>query len=207
MITKNVRRSAPSSLTSLPGKRPLTVKQKLFTAEYLTDLNATKAAERAGYSKKTAKAQGARLLTNVDISAEIARVQEKRFQRLGITDDAVLQELAKIAFANMMDYITVDPNGATCVDLSRLTRDQAAAISEITIDKSVERIGTASGGRGAFERIRRVKFRLHDKLAALETLGRHLKLFTDKVEVKSALKVEMQDVKQKLLAKLGVRAA
>jgi phage terminase small subunit len=181
--------------------------QRLFVGEYLIDLNATKAAERAGYSPKTANEQGARLLANVSVRSEIAAQQEKRFQRLGITAEQVLRELALIGFANMLDFVTITPDGEACVDLSRLTRDQAAAISEITIDKSVERIGTAAGGRGAFERIRRVKFRLHDKLAALETLGRHLKLFTDKVEVEGALKVEMQDVKQKLLAKLGVRAA
>ena len=45
----------------------LTEKQKKFVDEYLIDLNATQAAMRAGYSEKTARSIGQRLLTNVDI--------------------------------------------------------------------------------------------------------------------------------------------
>lgn len=56
----------------------LTPKQRLFVQEYLVDLNATAAARRSGYSKKTAKSQGQRLLTKVDIKAAIAKAQKVR---------------------------------------------------------------------------------------------------------------------------------
>jgi phage terminase small subunit len=49
----------------------LTTKQRQFALEYMLDFNATQAAIRAGYSKKTARQQGQRLLTNVDIQAEL----------------------------------------------------------------------------------------------------------------------------------------
>lgn len=52
----------------------LTSKQRRFLAEYLRDFNATQAAIRAGYSADTARQQGSRLLTNVNISAVISRV-------------------------------------------------------------------------------------------------------------------------------------
>ncbi len=190
----------PRSIVKPRARRELTVKQRLFVREYLIDLNATKAAERAGYSASTARQQGARLLSNVDISAEIAAQQEQRFERLGITADAVLQELAKIAFSNMLDYITVTPTGAARVDLSKLTRDQAAAVGEITVEEFTERTGE---GRDGFEKVKRIKFKLSDKRGALVDLGRHLKLFTERVEVEERLKVEVQDVKQKLLARLA----
>lgn len=49
----------------------LTLKQERFVAEYLIDLNATQAAIHAGYSERTAKQQGSRLLTNADVSAAV----------------------------------------------------------------------------------------------------------------------------------------
>lgn len=52
-------------------------RQKAFIEEYLKDLNATQAAIRAGYSKKTARSQGQRLLTKVDIQKEIKKLQEE----------------------------------------------------------------------------------------------------------------------------------
>jgi phage terminase small subunit len=72
---------------------PLTPKQERFINEYLIDLNATQAAIRAGYSKKTSKSQGQRLLTNVDIAAAIARAQGDRTERTNITQDYVLESI------------------------------------------------------------------------------------------------------------------
>jgi hypothetical protein len=56
-------------------------KQERFVEEFLIDLNATQAAIRAGYSEKTAKSQGQRLLTNVDIAAAFARAQGRKGAR------------------------------------------------------------------------------------------------------------------------------
>jgi phage terminase small subunit len=83
-------------------------KQQLFVREYLVDLNATAAAIRAGYSKKTARQHAARLLTNVYISAEIQKATAMRMQRLDITADQVLQELAKLAFFDVRELFNGD---------------------------------------------------------------------------------------------------
>jgi phage terminase small subunit len=72
---------------------PLTPKQERFVAEYLIDLNATQAAIRSGYSEKTARSQGQRMLTNVDIAAAIARAQGDRTERTNITQDYVLESI------------------------------------------------------------------------------------------------------------------
>jgi phage terminase small subunit len=68
-------------------------KHERFVEEYLIDLNATQAAIRAGYSEKTAKSQGQRLLTNVDIARAIARAQGERTERTNITQDYVLESI------------------------------------------------------------------------------------------------------------------
>lgn len=82
----------------------LTEKQKRFVAEYLVDLNATQAAIRAGYSEKTAYSQGQRLLKNVEIQTAVHNASKNRESRTEITQDKVLNELGKVAFANAADY-------------------------------------------------------------------------------------------------------
>ena len=74
-------------------EKELTPKQRLFVEEFLVDLNATKAAARAGYSPKTARSQGQRLLTNVDIADAIREAMASRSERTGITADMVVEAL------------------------------------------------------------------------------------------------------------------
>jgi hypothetical protein len=69
----------------------LTPKQAAFVREYLIDRNATQAAIRAGYSADTAKQQGSRLLTNVDVQAAVERQEE----RLQIMADVTVESIAK----------------------------------------------------------------------------------------------------------------
>ena len=154
----------------------LTPKQQRFVAEYLIDLNATQAAIRAGYSPDSAGAIGCENLTKPDIQAAIAEAMEKRRKRTEVTQDRVLAELAKIGFANMQNYMRATPGGDPFLDFSALTEDQAAALSEVTVEDYTD-------GRGENAReVKRVKFKLCDKRAALVDLGRHLGMFTDKVQ-------------------------
>lgn len=162
----------------------LTAKQKTFVEEYLVDLNATQAAIRAGYSAKTANEQGSRLLANVKVREAVQEAMDKRSVRTEITADNVLHEIAKLAFSNMMDYITVLPDGMATIDLSMLTRDQAAAIQEMTVDV-LKQHGDDEG------HVQRVRFKLADKKGNLELLARNLKLLTDKVEVDAGSLIDL----------------
>jgi hypothetical protein len=72
-------------------------KHRSFVAEFLVDLNATKAAIRAGYSAKSAHVHSARLLADARISAAIAEGQKRRLDKLGITAERVLSEIALLA--------------------------------------------------------------------------------------------------------------
>lgn len=157
--------------------RTLTNKQKAFVEEYLVDLNATQAAIRAGYSAKTADRIGPELLGKTWVSEAIQAAMAARSERTEITSDRVLQELAKIGFANMADYMKCTPDGDPYLDFSSLTRDQAAALVEVTVEDYLE-------GRGDDARsVRRVKFKLADKRAALVDCGKHLGMFVERKEI------------------------
>lgn len=151
----------------------LTVKQERFVQEYLIDLNATQAAIRAGYSESTANQQGSRLLANVKISDAVAAAQVERQRRMGISQDRVLQELARIGFSDIRkavkwgatpgdpDHDDFEPSGSNIYPVSLVPSDQvdddtAAAITEVSL--------TQAG----------VKLKMADKRAALETMLRHM---------------------------------
>jgi len=176
----------------------LTAKQQRFVEEYLIDLNATQAAIRAGFSRKTAEQQGYQLLQKTSVAQAIEVAVAERSQRTQITADQVISELAKIGFSDIRkavkwfsqaDVAFVDAEGmegeiedgslrfavANQVELissEDIDDDTAAAISEISM--------TDKGG---------LKVKFHDKRAALVDLGRHLKLFTDRVEHAGVLAV------------------
>lgn len=77
----------------MSNSKKLTAKQQRFVDEYLIDLNATQAAIRAGYSEKTARSQGQRLLTNVDIARVIKKAQSAISERNSVTQDDVIRGL------------------------------------------------------------------------------------------------------------------
>lgn len=165
----------------------LTAKQARFVTEYLVDLNATQAAIRSGYSQKTAASIGEENLRKPEIAAAVQKAMAARSHRTEITADRVLKELAKIGFANMLDYVTVGTNGDPFVDLSAMDRDQAAAIQEVTVEDFKD-------GRGEEARdVRKVKFKLHDKKGALVDIGRHLGMFIDRSIVSNVSLEELLD--------------
>jgi phage terminase small subunit len=157
--------------------KALTAKQQRFVEEYLCDLNATQAALRAGYSAKTAHVIGHENLRKPEIRGAVDEAMKARSERVEVTADRVLEEYAKLAFVNMMDFIELQPDGYALIDLSRLTRDQAAAIQEFTTDEYVE--GTGEDAR----KVKKIKFKLVDKKSALDSCARHLGMFNDKLRL------------------------
>ena len=141
----------------------LTPKQMRFVDEWLIDFNGKQAAIRAGYSAKTAEVTAAKLLRNVKVQAEISRRQKDLQKRTEVSQDRVVKELARIAF--------VDASVVCVTDFDKLTDDQRAAIQGIK--------PTNFGW----------EIKLCDKIKALELLGRHIGMFTDKLEVKGAIDI------------------
>lgn len=143
----------------------LTAKQRRFCEEYLIDLNATQAAIRAGYSPKTARFIANENLTKPYIQKRIQNQMEERSKRTNVTQDMVVQELAKIGFSDITDYLKVKNNHVEIFDTDNIPREKLAAIAEIK------------------ESNYGLSIRLYDKIRALELLGRHLGMFKDRVEV------------------------
>lgn len=166
---------APVTKTAPVTKRekPLfTPRQAAFIDQYMVDRNATQAAIRAGYAKRAAGVEGSRLLANAKIRSEIDRRIAATAEKLEVTAERVVRELAKVAFANMADYMRANADGSPVLDFSALTRDQAAALGSVTVEEFKD-------GRSDKREVRRTKFQMWDKPRALELLGKHFKLFTE----------------------------
>lgn len=153
----------------------MTKKQKRFVEEYLIDLNATQAAIRAGYSSDSAQQMGSENLSKPVIKKAIDWAIAERSRRTGINQERVLQELAKVAFLNPADVI--DMNEATI--RGEASRDDTACIAAV----KVKTIPTDDGP------ITEREVKTYDKLRALELLGKHLGMFTDKVKMEGAVPV------------------
>lgn len=137
-------------------------RQRRFASEYVVDVNAKAAAARAGYSGKHAGRHGQRLLRHREVAAEIARLQAERRARRQVTADRVLEEIARIAFADMRNFADWGPDGVTLREKGKLSEEDAAAIARVDPPR-----GNGKTGR----------LRLYDKHAALEALARHTGLF------------------------------
>lgn len=146
----------------------LTDKQRKFVSEYLVDLNATQAAIRAGYSQKTADRIGPQLVGKTCVREAIEAAQKRREKRTEITQDRVVQELARIAFGNSRSVMSWGPGGLVLRNSNDLNEDEAALVSE------VRETTTKDGGSMALK--------THDKLKALELLGKHLGMFDKRPE-------------------------
>ena len=166
----------------------MTPKQALFIQEYLIDLNATRAAIAAGYSPKTAYSIGQRLLKHVEIQGALEEAMKKRGQRTEITQDRILRELARIAFADPRSIAEWGNGTMTLKDSSSLSDDDAVAVSEVS--------QTITDGKAS------LKAKMYDKQRALELLGRHLGMFAEKKQIELDATVNLFDpaIRAELLA-------
>jgi phage terminase small subunit len=147
-------------------------RHKAFLDAYCLSWNASQAAVAAGYRFD----EGAHLLRRDDILAALTERQALVAASKEVEISEVVGTLTQVLRGNMLDYISIDPEGEVNVDFARLTRDQAAVISEL----KVETCETRRGGKRRRE-VSRLHFKLHDKLRAAEKLLRHLGAVTPKV--------------------------
>lgn len=150
-------------------------KQDLFVKEYLKDLNGTQAYIRAGYKAKdenSAAVMANRLLRNVKIQEKIQAAMAEREKRTEITQDRVLKEIANLAFTDRTGIANLKNNSLIIKNFDELSEEQKACIS------------------GVKETKYGIEVTFYNKEKALEMLGRHLGMFTEKLEVKGELKTE-----------------
>ena len=145
-------------------ERGLSVMEQAFVEEYIIDFNGARAARAAGYSEKNDAVIAYQTLRRPHVQAYIGQVIQERTIRTQVTADRVVEELAKIAFASIGDYVEFGPEG---VKFKNKDEVDSALISEIS------ETDTESGGK-------KKKIKLHDKMKALELLGKHLGMFSEK---------------------------
>lgn len=170
------------------ANRPLTPKQAAFVQEYLVDLNGAAAARRAGYKAKNADQLGTQLLGKTSVTSAIQAAIADRAARTAVTQDRVVLELARVAFADMSRLVKFENGQMTITETGQLSEDDRRALSELS--ESVTENG------------RTRKLKVHDKLKALELLGKHLGMFVDKQEISgpNGGPLEINSKREQLLA-------
>ena len=135
-------------------------KQLRFIDEYLIDFNATQAAIRAGYAKRSASEQGYDLLRKPQIQESIQAKQKELANKAGITRERIIAEIARIAFSDIRKLFT---EGGTLKAIHALDDETAGALAGVDVIMS---------GGGIPETTKKIK--LWDKNNALEKLLKHL---------------------------------
>jgi len=144
----------------MKSKNGMTPKQEQFVREYLVDLNASAAMRRAGYKTKNADVDAAKLLVNPGIQRAIQSAMDERSKRVQITGDQVLQNIIDIGNRCMQRWPKMIGQGKDRKQMTEMvvTEDGEEVLAHVFMFDSM----------GA--------------LKAQELLGKHLKLFVDKVE-------------------------
>lgn len=149
--------------------KPLTDKQRLFVAEYLVDLNAGKAAVRAGYSERTSRMIAYEMLQNPRVQEELQAAMDERAKRVEITADRVLREAARVGLSDIRRLF--NESGAM-KPINELDDDISAAVASVEVFEEFEGSGS---DRVPVGHVRKIK--LWDKNPALEKLMKHLGMF------------------------------
>lgn len=160
--------------------KKLTPKQRLFVHEYLVDLNATQAAKRAGYSKKTAYVQGPRLLEHVGIKKAVKAARERRENKAIMTREEILEELSLVGRADIKNYFTIEEGG----EIRAKTFNEMPPGASRALE-SIEETRTISESKDGKETLLisdRIKVKGLDKIRSLELLGKHQGMFPTKIE-------------------------
>ena len=146
---KKPKRRVPSAFSKLSLQRTA------FVREYLLDYRGAEAALRAGYAESGAAVTASRLLKDEDVKMAIAEAEQIQRERHELTLDRVLVELWRIATADIRDVCEIEGGEIYYADTADMTDAQAAAISEITLDKDGK-----------------VKVKMHNKIAAIDQIAK-----------------------------------
>lgn len=178
MAKPKTHNSAPS------GTEELSERERRFVEAYMGEAagNATKAAELAGYSARTARQIGSRLLSKVDIQQVIYQRQQVRAEKSDVDAALVIRELARLGFSNVQGLFT---DGSQLRDIGELTEDMARAVA------SVEVVRRRTEEKGVEEYLHKIK--LWDKNSALEKIAKCLGMYAETVRHEGELVIKWQD--------------
>ncbi|HWP88003.1 MAG TPA: terminase small subunit [Burkholderiales bacterium] len=148
---------------------PLNARQLAWIEHYLTHWNATRAAIDAGYSEQSARKQGSRMSTNVDIQAAI----QARLAELKMSADEVLTRLTDHARGSVAPFLVT--NAAGVPTGFNLSPDKPLHL--------VKKVSITDKG---------ISFEVYDAQSALALLGKHHGIFTEKIEQSGSTTIEIR---------------
>jgi phage terminase small subunit len=162
-------------LSKYPSFQALSAQQQVFVVEYLKDFNATQAAIRAKYSKKTAHSQGPRLLENVEVKKALDEIKAQ------IAGDGIasVQEIARfftlVMRGNVKDVVSWNQEGLVfTANSEELDKDTSRLIKKIKVTEKTSQKGDWTECKTEVE--------LHDPVRAGELLGQYHGMFKEKIE-------------------------
>jgi len=142
----------------------MTEQRKRFADKYFETLNGSQSAIYAGYSEATSRQKAYEILNDPEVEEYLSNLRAKEAAKHGISKDRWLSELENIGFSNIQDFIET---GNTIKDISQIDENKARAVSSVKKTVTESEYGTKEV----------VEFKLHDKLNALDKIGRHLGYF------------------------------
>lgn len=152
--------------------RKLSERAKRFCEEWLIDCNATRAAKAAGYSRRTARAIGQKLLTKVDIQKHLSKLMAEKNKALVASQDEILEYLTAVMRRQLKECVVV-------------------VVKETTYTREPDESGKLKSCKHVSEvpRLIEIPAKLSDANRAAELLGKRYGLFTEKIDVGGTLPV------------------
>ena len=152
----------------------LSPKQEAFSAGVAQGLSQAEAYRRAyprsnAWKDDTVYSRASELMADRKISGRVEDLMRKAAAANEVTQERIVKELARIAFGNKRAVMTWGPGGVALRDSVDLTDDEAAMVAEV--QETITQAGSS------------LKMKTHDKVKALELLGKHVGMFADRVQV------------------------
>lgn len=148
---------------------PLSNMQASFCEFFSITMHGVESARKAGYSEKILGGQASTLLKNENCQRYIAYLREQQLAKMGVSQQRVLEELARLAYADPLEMY--DEDG--CIrKISEIPEDLRRAITKIETKEIFEQDGRRKKYVGDAKTVI-----LGAKEKALEMIGRHVGLF------------------------------
>lgn len=153
--------------------KPLSAKESLFISEYLHSLNAKEATKIAYPNNKNPEVYGCIMLKKPRIAVVVNKRLSKVLDKLELKAEDVIEEIRKLAFADIGNYLEYGPEGLTLKPSNEVDTSVISEVFVVETTTTVDKVTTKKVS---------TKFKLHDKLKSLEILARYFKLLTDSKE-------------------------
>ncbi|MCP4651189.1 MAG: terminase small subunit [PVC group bacterium] len=176
------------------SSRKLTQMELAFCYEYVANkFNGKQAAIAAGYSVKTAEVQASDLLSRPKLKLKVKQLTDKYLKKVEYTGESILNELAILGFSDMNDMLNEDENGDLTLKSLKDMGYNTRCIQQLEITNTTRSFKDST----ETQTDQKIKFKLYDKRATLELIGKNLQLFTDRIhhtgEVNNTVQVYIPD--------------